>query len=91
MQKEGYATAVAGKWDPAQEGSRDHFDEWLPSVGTRGPVFMIRSVPQGQTPREEAMDPTFMPISYPPSWKTLTEGSPFFAYFPMALAHIPMT
>ena len=74
--------------DPAEEdpGQQDEGSTVALFGWHEGARFMILSV-QGQTPREEAMDPTFMPIFSPPSWKTPTnKGSPF-SYFPMALAH----
>ena len=97
MQKEGYATAVAGKWqmtllkkDPGQPG-RVGFDKWLLFGWHEGarfhdPFLYRRDKP----PRTEKG--SYGPDLYADFLSAFMEnahkqGKPFFAYFPMALAH----
>ena len=97
MQGAGYATAVAGKWqmtllkkDPGQPG-RVGFDEWLLFGWHEGarfhdPFLYRRDKP----PRTEKG--SYGPDLYAEFLSAFMEeahrkGKPFFAYFPMALAH----
>ena len=97
MQREGYATAVAGKWqmtllkkDPGQPG-RVGFDSWLLFGWHEGarfhdPFLYRRDKP----PRTEKG--SYGPDLYADFLSAFMEnahkqGKPFFAYFPMALAH----
>ena len=97
MQKAGYATAVAGKWqmtllkkDPGQPG-RVGFDKWLLFGWHEGarfhdPFLYRRDKP----PRTEKG--SYGPDLYADFLSAFMEsahkqGKPFFAYFPMALAH----
>ncbi|MFP6901168.1 MAG: sulfatase-like hydrolase/transferase, partial [Opitutales bacterium] len=97
MQRAGYATAVAGKWQmtlfkkDAEQPRRTGFDEWLLFGWHEGARFHDPMLYQNGKPARTATG------SYGPDLyveflsgfieRSHTQGKPFFAYFPMALAH----
>ena len=97
MQKAGYATAVAGKWqmtllkkDPGQPG-RLGFDDWLLFGWHEGARFHDPMLYQNEKPASTAKG-SYGPDLYADFLSAFMEnahkqGKPFFAYFPMALAH----
>jgi arylsulfatase A-like enzyme len=97
MQRAGYATAVSGKWqmtlmkkDPEQPG-RTGFDEWLLFGWHEGARFHDPMLYQNDKPARTVTG-NYGPDLYAEFLSSFIErshkqGKPFFAYFPMALAH----
>ncbi len=97
MQKAGYATAVAGKWqmtllkkDPGQPG-RVGFDEWLLFGWHEGArfhdPFLYRKDKPARTEKESYGPDLYVDFLSGFMESAHKKGQPFFAYFPMALAH----
>lgn len=97
MQKAGYATAVAGKWqmtllkkDPEQPG-RVGFDEWLLFGWHEGArfhdPFLYRRGKPARTEKGSYGPDLYVDFLSDFMESAHKKGKPFFAYFPMALAH----
>ncbi len=97
MQRAGYVTAVAGKWQmtlmkkDAEQPRRTGFDEWLLFGWHEGARFHDPMLYQNDKPAR-TMTGSYGPDLYAEFLSSFIErshkqGKPFFAYFPMALAH----
>jgi arylsulfatase A len=97
MQRAGYATAVAGKWqmtllkkDPGQPG-RLGFDEWLLFGWHEGArfhdPFLYQNEKAARTEKGRYGPDLYADFLSAFMENTHKQGKPFFAYFPMALAH----
>jgi arylsulfatase A len=97
MQRAGYATAVTGKWQmtlmkkDAEQPGRTGFDEWLLFGWHEGARFHDPMLYQNDKPARTVTG-NYGPDLYAEFLSSFIErshkqGKPFFAYFPMALAH----
>jgi len=97
MQRAGYATSVAGKWQmtlmkkDAEQPRRTGFDEWLLFGWHEGARFHDPMLYQNDKPARTVTG-SYGPDLYVEFLSRFIErshkqGKPFFAYFPMALAH----